>query len=157
AASITASIAASGAASGEKNPDLGQWFYRPVWHETAPPIRVDSGVAGAVVVLVTRSSPGAAVLEALAGARVVQVTPGGGFERIGPDRYRIAPDDERSCAALAAALSETGAVPRFLIHALLVDDAPWSGDDSGFARAQALGLNSLVLLLRQLVLRLPDE
>ena len=144
-------------ASNEKNPDIGQWFYRPVWEETAPPIRSGSGLEGEVVLLVTRQAPGPALLEALSGARVVQVTPGGAFERAGPDRYAVAVDDERSCAQLAAALSESGAIPRYLIHALLVGGEPWAVDGSGFARAQALGLNSMVLLLRQLAPRLPED
>jgi acyl transferase domain-containing protein/acyl carrier protein len=140
-----------------KNPDIAQWFFRPIWRETAPPIRFDSGLESAPVLVVSHSAPSQAMLTALSGSRVIQVTLGTAFERVGEDRYRIAVDDERSYRKLADALSQTGAVPRYLLHMLLVDDAPWPADGSGFAQTQVLGLNSVVLLLRQLAMQFEDD
>ena len=136
--------------TGERNPDSTQWFYRPIWKEAALPIDLDSGLGGAVVLLLSRAPAGDALLEALAGARVIQVTLGSGFECAGTDRYVIAHDDESCYAELAATLADNGTLPRYVLHTLLVDDTAWSRDGSGFARTQSLGLESVVFLMRQL-------
>jgi acyl transferase domain-containing protein len=143
--------------AGVKNPDIGQWFYRPVWQETAPAIRPEPALRGAVVLLVARAAPSAALMEALAGARVIHVRTGAAFCRDAADRYVVALDDEHSYVELADALAAAGTMPRYVLHTLLVDDEPWAQDGSGFAATQALGLHSVVFLLRQLAARLGDD
>lgn len=149
-------IAGTRTSTGAKNADISRWFYRPVWHETAPSLRTDAGMDGEVILIVTGSGSSALMAEAFRGARIIEVTLGSGFADRGRDQYQIAVDDEHSYEQLATALVDAGTLPRYLLHALLVDDAAWRDDGSEFLATQARGLESLVYLLRQLAQRLAD-
>ena len=136
--------------------DIAQWGYRPVWQPRHAACDTDTlaacGGGDPVDWLVFTDDCGiadaAAARLAAVGHRITTVHPGDGFAQIGPDAYRLAPDQGGDgYAQLMQALAAGGRLPRRILHAWLVTDTETFRPGSDFfTRNTEHGLYSLMHL-----------
>ncbi|MFP3501322.1 SDR family oxidoreductase [Burkholderia sp. SIMBA_062] len=133
--------------------DIGQWFYKPTWRETAALAartqRVAEPAEAALLVFATDrahrlNAPWAAT------TRAIHVVPGDAFAQLDDTTYCIDPASEQDYRRLLEALDERGCLPRHVVHAWLAAEAQWDGTPANFERCQTLGLFSLIFFARSL-------
>ncbi|HLL81765.1 MAG TPA: SDR family NAD(P)-dependent oxidoreductase, partial [Longimicrobium sp.] len=124
------------------------WFFRRAWKRSEAAVRA-SPPRGTVLLLADGQGLAAEVAEALrrAGRRCVMVEAAEAFARLGPDAFRIRPEDADGYEALLAALGAESALPSQILH-LWTFDGPEPLAPSGGLRAR--GGHSLLLLGRAL-------
>ncbi|HEU4322646.1 MAG TPA: SDR family NAD(P)-dependent oxidoreductase, partial [Roseiflexaceae bacterium] len=137
---------------------LDNWFYTPLWRQTALPEAGRQTETAGQPWLVFADSCGVAeqlrtTLEA-AGRWVATVEPGGAFRALGAGRYQIRPDQRADYDALLDELSAAGLLPHTVVHAWSV--AAYEKEAGvRLERAQALGFDSLLLLAQALARQKP--
>jgi acyl transferase domain-containing protein/acyl carrier protein len=129
-----------------RKPDVGDWFYLPVWRESAP-CRSEK-VEGSCLLFLDTHGLGERLAVELRrrGTRVVTVSAGERFQAAGPDAYEIHPGLRSHYDALFAALRSNSVLPRQIVHLWGVtggDPLPPDPLENGFSSllllAQALG------------------
>jgi len=148
---------ARGAAANVKIEDLRQWFYKPVWRQAAISVGARDAMAGTTILIFTSDPASFANAACLGSARVVYVTPGREFAAIADGVYTIDPAAETSYRQLLDELRRRDALPRYVVHAWLVDRDACQGDAARFEACQTLGLCSLVLFVRQFAHLVVDD
>ncbi len=133
--------------------DIGQWFYKPTWRESATLAagtqRVDAFRDAPVLVFAPNR-------EARLGApwadlaRCSYVVPGAGFAVLDERTFAIDPASEDDYRLLLDALAARASLPRYIVHAWLAPESDWDGTPARFAEHQAPGLFSLIYLARTL-------
>lgn len=133
--------------------DIGQWFYKPTWRETAALAartrRADELADANVLVFSADRLHRLKAGWALA-AQCLYVVPGAEFGQLSDDTYCIDPASEDDYQRLIEALVARGRLPRHVVHAWLAAEAAWDGTPANFANCQALGLFSLIFFARSL-------
>ncbi|AIS98684.1 SDR family oxidoreductase [Burkholderia thailandensis] len=133
--------------------DIGQWFYKPTWRETAALAartrRADEPADASVLVFSADRAHRLAAPWAAA-ARCLYVVPGAGFGELSDDTYCIDPASEGDYQRLIETLAARGRLPRRVVHAWLAAEAAWDGTPANFANCQTLGLFSLIFFARSL-------
>ncbi len=138
-----------------KKADPANWFYQPVWKETAWPMvsLEDSGAKESPcwLIFVDRCSVGAEVVKRLVKFKgeincVVSVEVGKHFDRLGERNYTINPADPDDYHRLVEELIRSGTIPTTVIHFWSVTQT----SEQSFDRLQKLGFYSLVFLARAL-------
>ncbi|MBA3531014.1 MAG: SDR family NAD(P)-dependent oxidoreductase, partial [Ardenticatenales bacterium] len=104
----------------EKKGDVADWFYVPVWQESAQGISTNGKHSedGPWLLFVTPDGPGsrfAAQLRAQ-GARVITVQPGSSFRKRGAEDFEINPDQRGEYESLLATLKEQELTPARIVH-----------------------------------------
>jgi len=137
----------------DKQPDIADWFYRPLWRRAEPAAAASATAGTAASWLLFADDQGLA--ERLAerlrgpGRAIVLVTPGDAFAAAGEDRFTLPPAAPEGYSALLTELARQGKSPARIVHlwgALPVAaDAPES-----FRRSQDLGFWSLLFLAQAL-------
>jgi acyl transferase domain-containing protein len=127
--------------------DPSEWFYVPVWRESAAAMPVPGAAAlaaaGPWLVLADDGGLGARVVWKLrtAGARVVQVKPGAGFAALGGGDYTVSPESADDWRRMMEELPGE----RRPCHVLHMWGASPAADDGGDG-----GLQALMVLVRAL-------
>jgi acyl transferase domain-containing protein/acyl carrier protein len=139
---------------GHKKPDIGAWFYRPVWEERPlAPQPAKGGAFSSCLVFCDMYGLGERVAERIVrqGGTVVRVTAGKAFDCEKDASFVIRPDVPEDYAELYRVLCERGQVPECVIHLWSVarDEEQTTGSDR-FAAAQDLGYYSLIYLTQAL-------
>ena len=140
----------------EKRPDVSNWFYLPVWKESAPAHAV-APVAGKPEApwVILRDSEGLG--EKLAarlrqrGAPVIDVVMGKAFRRAGPTSFEVNPARREDYAALLSELKAAGQTPGKLVH--LFGITPGSSGAPGAAASEdvvARSFHSMLFLAQAL-------
>ncbi|MCR1766002.1 SDR family oxidoreductase [Burkholderia glumae] len=133
--------------------DIGQWFYKPTWRETAALAagtqRVEAFRDAPVLVFAPSREARLAAPWADA-ARCTYVVPGTGFAAIDAHTFAIDPAREDDYRQLLDALAAGAGLPRYVVHAWLTPEADWDGTPARFAEHQTPGLFSLIYLARTL-------
>ena len=136
-----------------KKADIADWFYRPTWRSSEPPLGGPGEPGGddsRWLVFADECGLGPRLAQSLVegGRRVISVTPGERFARRGKGTYAIRPGEAADYEALLRDLSAEGAVPDRIAHlwgvTRLADAAP------SLERSQDLGFFSLVFLAQAL-------
>ncbi|MFB6364150.1 beta-ketoacyl synthase N-terminal-like domain-containing protein [Paenibacillus elgii] len=152
-----ASADAVAAAGQERQVDMADWFYAPVWKQTfLPPQPPASGGAAphkrTYLLFHDRYGLAEALSEGLKseGHDVVAVLEGGGFRRVEEDVFTVHPAQGRSYEELLHALAAQQRFPDTVVHLWNVAE-PEEGNVSvpiaqRYARSQQLGLYSLMHL-----------
>jgi acyl transferase domain-containing protein/acyl carrier protein len=135
--------------SSAKIHDINQWFYKPVWRESATPVRAGHGLEGSTVLVLGPDRESFRTSTLLKGARVIHVMPGNELKALGGDVYTLNPTDENGYRQLLEELQRQNALPRYVLHTWLVDRHAWKQDVSDFQSCQERGLYSLMFLVRQ--------
>ncbi len=132
-----------------KKPDVGDWFWVPVWKETplapAAPSRETAAGEGAWLLFSGEGGVATRVAELLAkaGRSVVTVRAGHGFRELAQGSYEIDPRRREDYSALFARLAGSGMHPSRIVHLWNVVGGPGETLDRGLHSllylAQALG------------------
>ncbi|HVR95482.1 MAG TPA: acyltransferase domain-containing protein [Thermoanaerobaculia bacterium] len=125
----------------DKQPDMADWFYRPVWKPA--PLPEGTHPEGGWLVFCDPEGLGDALAERLRGA--VRVLPGAAFAEVGPNTYEIDPARPGDYDALLAAVGKR--LTAGVVH--LWSAAP-VGADEPFERIQDRGFYSLLFLAQAL-------
>ncbi len=134
-------------------PDLADWFWVPVWKQTAPVIPAGDGEgdgdAGGWLVFLDAAGLGEGLAGRLRseGRRVVTITAGEAL-RLEEGAVVIDPARRDHYEALIHGLSGDGGLPTRIVHLWAMGSM---GSDSGFQTSQEAGLLSLVFLEQALV------
>jgi amino acid adenylation domain-containing protein len=145
------------AAKADRRREMADWLYLPSWRRTGPPARpADAAREGPWLLFVDAGGGVRALAERLerSGRRTVIVEAGDRFARRGDGSFTLDPERAADYAALLTALRDEGREPAVAVHG-------WSlarrTEDAGFERAQALGLYSVLYLIRALAGRPPGS
>jgi acyl transferase domain-containing protein/acyl carrier protein len=147
----------SGAAAGrrvtlDKQSDMADWFYRPVWQRADLPAATAGGGAVGDLWLVFRDGTGLGekVAAELRGANreVLTVDAGEAFAA-GEDGLAIRPGHPEDYVALLGEVTRRGRGLAGVVHLWTVPPLDASGEE-GFARSQNLGFYSLLFLAQAL-------
>ena len=139
-----------------KQPDMADWFYLPLWKESVPPM-----VAGAEALMERKRwllmtdtyGVGAQITQRLeqAGQEVLTVVVGEGFARLGDRTYTVHPRQRADYVALFEDLQAQDKLPRMIIHLwTLTPDQPARSEPESLETAQSAGFYSLVFLAQAL-------
>jgi phthiocerol/phenolphthiocerol synthesis type-I polyketide synthase E len=135
-----------------RKPDIGDWFYAPLWEQSMPPAAGGPvAAAGAWLVHTDRLGLGARLAARLRenGAEVVEVVAGGAFSRLGAGMYRIDPSRREDYAQLLTELAREGRRPTRIVHAWSVTGDVGEGQEAE-RRCLDLGFYSLLFLVQAL-------
>ncbi|HEX8472818.1 MAG TPA: SDR family NAD(P)-dependent oxidoreductase [Pyrinomonadaceae bacterium] len=139
----------------DKEEDLADWFYVPVWKRSPPHLSVQGGATperkGCWLVFVDECGVGARIARQLAREQhdVFTVTRGSGFKRLDESHFAISPNAEADYDSLLDELRSAGKLPDRIVHAWCVS-ALHSHTVETNAEAQALSFDSLLLLAQAL-------
>ncbi len=135
-----------------KKPDTGDWFYQPVWKQTASWNMVDvrslDADGGIWLLFLDKQGVGALMTERLekAGGTVIQVQAGTQFAQLSENVYSLDPQVRDDYRQLFATLSAT---PNHIVHLWGIDPLATSDDPAmRFSQAQQLGFYSLLFLIK---------
>ena len=132
----------------EREADPARWFWEPVWRRRD----VEDPVVGRLsfLVVVDDGGIGDRVVERLraAGDRAIVVREGDSYQRLGPDEYRLSPQQGRDgYERLVRDLESGGDMPDRILHlSLLASTEHHAMGTSFFHRNQELGFYSLLFL-----------
>ncbi len=137
-------------AAGEEAPQaVADWFWVPVWKETAPFLgrSGDAALDGPWLIFADREGVGFALAERLEaqGQEVALAVAGERFERVEEGAYTLAPADPEGYRRLLADLDAEGRGPARALHLWNVTREPPAAGE-----ALDLGLHSLVFLAQAL-------
>lgn len=132
---------------------LPDWFYRPVWQKREPSILLSELKTGTYLVFADESGLADEVCMRLSrdDVRCVRVGIGAGFERIGPDSYRINPTAIEDYRKLIRSVHDSDGCIRHVLHCWAYDD--WSeefADVDELRAVQYRGTYSLLFLMQAL-------
>jgi len=145
----TGPVTESAEAANAKIEDINQWFYKPVWRESATSVRTGHGLEGSTVLVFGPDREHFRTSTQLKDTRLIHVVPGTEFRELGGGVYTLDPKREDHYRSLLETLRDQGCLPRYVLHALLVDKNVWQQDTRGFQDCQERGLFSLLFLSRQ--------
>ncbi|HEV8580077.1 MAG TPA: beta-ketoacyl synthase N-terminal-like domain-containing protein [Thermoanaerobaculia bacterium] len=129
-----------------REPDLADWFWVPVWKQTAPVIPAENSDLGSWLVFLDRCGVGERLASRLRGeGRDVLTVAAGGAFRAEEGAVTLDPSRGEDYEALVHLLREAGGLPSRIVHL-------WGlGEETGSEDAQEMGLLSLVFLEQALV------
>lgn len=129
-----------------REPDLADWFWVPVWKQTAPVIPAEDGDPGSWLVFLDRCGVGERLASRLRGeGRSVLTVAAGAVFRAQEGAVTLNPSRREDYESLVHLLGEAGRLPSRIVHL-------WGmGEEPGFEAAQEAGLLSLVFLEQALV------
>jgi acyl transferase domain-containing protein/acyl carrier protein len=139
----------------DKNPNLSEWFYVPVWKQSVPLVLTEGETRESKVWLVMTdgSSLAAKLVQQIesTGDEVVCVTPGDQFNRISDSSYKLNPRQRDDFDQLLRELSDAARIPHRIVH--LWNLAPCNQELSHAESTEAtlnLGFYSLMFLMQAL-------
>jgi acyl transferase domain-containing protein len=102
----------------ERNADVGDWFWVPVWKETPRTAALPPADDGGWLLFGGQRGLAALLVERLRslGRRAVIVHAGQTFREVGPDRFEIDPTSPKDYGALMQRLAAGGRLPRHILH-----------------------------------------
>ena len=151
-----------------RKPDLGDWFYAPVWKQSfaatslAPASQDPEASSGAApdaaerwLVLADPDTFGVRLAASLraSGVDVVTVAAGDGFARSAADAYTVDPGSKEDFGALLDAIASP---PAQIVHAWLPGQVHGDGLRERLTTAAPRGFSSLLLLVQALGARHPE-
>jgi len=139
-----------------KKPEVADWFYAPSWRLAAWPSAAAAEEPMAWLLFADDCGLGRELADALAcqGHRVVTVTAGAAFVRLGDDAYVLDPVQSADYGALLRDLERRGDIPRRIVHLWSVtadDPAPVAERCDRFDRDLDRGFYSLLYLAQALL------
>jgi acyl transferase domain-containing protein/thioesterase domain-containing protein/NAD(P)-dependent dehydrogenase (short-subunit alcohol dehydrogenase family)/acyl carrier protein len=133
-----------------KLPDIGDWFYRPVWKQAEWPERSENPAhESGWLVFVDECGLGTQIADQLetAGHDVTIVTPGYQFTQLGDSAFAIDPRSRQDYTELVKHLSNNGGLPRNIAHFWPVTvEKPIESRVTFFEECQNSGFYSLLFL-----------
>ncbi|WP_433330232.1 SDR family NAD(P)-dependent oxidoreductase [Spirillospora sp. CA-294931] len=131
------------------------WFSVPVWRQL-PPSPAPAPALGRCLVFADDASADLVPVLRAAGAEVVVVRPGDGYERVASDAYTVRSAERADYDALIGDLTEAGGPPGRIVHAWTVGAPPAGTDARAVWDAQERGFFALLNLVQALTAQ-PSE
>jgi phthiocerol/phenolphthiocerol synthesis type-I polyketide synthase E len=147
-----------------KKGEIADWFSRPEWEETAPPM-AQKQTSESWLIFEDELGWGTQLAERLLtlGAKVIRVQVGRSFSQIASDLYTVRPDIPHDYNLLLSTLKKTATVPTQIAHTWSITP-PQSSPILGvkdrieaFNAAQRLGFYSLIYLAQAIGKEVPLE
>jgi NADP-dependent 3-hydroxy acid dehydrogenase YdfG/acyl carrier protein len=158
--------ATSASHSSGRRAGLADWFYAPIWRQSARALLAARGIDGGAAADTASARMGPWLLFAddlgiadslaqrlgAAGERVVRVERGARFETLGAGRYSVRPNAREDYVSLCGALDREGALPRHIAHlwGIAAATAPPTDDLASAEQQLQHGFYSLLNLVQAL-------